>query len=145
MPGNDDVVRAAQQAGADDFIRALPQGYDTIIGERGARLSGGQAQRIALARAFLLDAPLVILDEATANLDPESEAQIQASLERLLIGRTALIIAHRLHTVRAADRIVVLDQGRVAETGTHAELMRGRRTLSAAGGSGRWRSGGAEE
>ena len=123
--GHDEVLRAAQQAGADDFIRALPQGYETIIGERGARLSGGQAQRIALARAFLVDAPLVILDEATANLDPENEAQIQTSLARLLVGRSALIIAHRLNTVRSADRIVVLDQGRVAETGTHAELMRG--------------------
>ena len=147
--GQDDVVQAAQQAGADDFIRALPQGYETVIGERGARLSGGQAQRIALARAFLVDAPLVILDEATANLDPESEAQIQSSLERLLVGRSALIIAHRLHTVRTADRIVVLDQGRVAETGTHAELMASAWTLSAAGrgGSeeGEQRSRGAEE
>ena len=143
--GQDDVVQAAQQAGADDFIRALPQGYETVIGERGARLSGGQAQRIALARAFLVDAPLVILDEATANLDPESEAQIQSSLERLLVGRSALIIAHRLHTVRTADRIVVLDQGRVAETGTHAELM-ARAGLYRRVGRGRERrSRGAEE
>jgi thiol reductant ABC exporter CydC subunit len=121
--GRDEVIWAAVQAGADGLIRALPQGYDTVIGERGARLSGGQAQRIALARAFLLDAPLVVLDEATANLDPESEAQIQASLVQLLAGRTALIIAHRLNTVRSADRIVVLDQGQVAETGTHDDLM----------------------
>ena len=141
----DTVIRAAQQAGADDFIRALPQGYETVIGERGARLSGGQAQRIALARAFLLDAPLVILDEATANLDPESEAQIQSALARLLIGRSALIIAHRLNTVRSADRIVVLDHGLVAETGTHAELMAQFRTLSTVGGSGRRRCRGAEE
>ncbi len=117
------VARAATAAAADDFIRALPQGFDTVIGERGARLSGGQAQRIALARAFLADAPLVILDEATANLDLQTEAAVQAALDRLLAGRSALIIAHRLHTVRAADRIIVLDAGRVVEQGTHEELM----------------------
>ena len=117
------VERAARQASAHDFVQALPQGYDTVIGERGARLSGGEAQRVALARAFLKDAPLLILDEATANLDPESEAQVQEAISRLLLGRTALIIAHRLSTVYRARRIVVVDQGRLAEEGTHASLM----------------------
>jgi len=119
----DEVVRAAKQAHADDFIQALPQGYDTPVGERGARLSGGQAQRIALARAFLKDAPFLILDEATANLDPEEQARIQDSIERLLQGRTALIIAHRLPTVYRADRILVMSDGRVLESGTHATLL----------------------
>ena len=119
----DAVLHAAQLAEADAFIRELPLGYDTVVGERGARLSGGQAQRIALARAFLVDAPLVILDEATANLDAVNEAAVQAALERLLAGRTALIIAHRLNTVRAADRIIVLNDGRVAEIGSHDALM----------------------
>ncbi len=119
----EEIVRAAQAAGADDFIRALPQGYDTLIGERGERLSGGQAQRIALARALLMDAPLVVLDEPTANLDLETEAAVQAGIERLLKGRTAVIIAHRLNTVRAADRIIVLDAGKIVEQGTHDQLM----------------------
>jgi len=110
----DDVIRAAQQAHADEFIRTFPAGYDTLIGERGARLSGGQAQRIALARAFLKDAPLLILDEATSNLDPETEALIQAALAELLQGRTALIVAHRLKTARSADRMVTLERGRIA-------------------------------
>jgi ATP-binding cassette, subfamily C, bacterial CydCD len=120
------VEQAVRDAAAAEFIAALPDGYATRIGERGARLSGGQAQRIALARAFLLEAPLVVLDEATANLDAETEATIDAALDRLLIGRAALIIAHRLHTVRRADRIVVLSGGRVAETGTHDELLAAR-------------------
>jgi thiol reductant ABC exporter CydD subunit len=119
----DEVAWAARQAHAQAFIEALPQGYDTDIGERGTRLSGGQAQRIALARAFLKDAPLLILDEATANLDPQAEALIQEAMERLLRGRTALIIAHRLATVHRADRIVVLDGGRVVEAGSHAALV----------------------
>jgi ABC-type multidrug transport system fused ATPase/permease subunit len=119
----DEVVWAAQQAHAHDFIRALPQGYDTLVGERGARLSGGQAQRIALARAFLKDAPLLILDEATANLDPEEETRIQESMERLMRGRTALVIAHRLPTVYRADQILVMQGGRVVESGTHATLV----------------------
>ena len=119
----DEVAWAAEQAHAHDFIQALPQGYDTLVGERGARLSGGQAQRIALARAFLKDAPLLILDEATANLDPEDEARIQDSMGRLMQGRTALIIAHRLPTVYRADRIVVMADGRAVESGTHATLL----------------------
>ncbi len=118
----DEVAWAARQADIHDFITALPDGYATVFGERGARLSGGQAQRIALARAFLRDAPLLLLDEATAHLDAESEALVQAAIDRLVARRTALIIAHRLRTVIAADRIVVLDQGRVAEVGSHAEL-----------------------
>lgn len=119
----DAVIYAAQQAAAHEFITCLPDGYATSCGERGLRLSGGQAQRIAIARAFLKDAPLVILDEATAHLDRETEDAVQQALERLLAGRTALIIAHRLHTVRSADRIAVLEAARVVESGTHDELM----------------------
>ncbi|MEW5956811.1 MAG: thiol reductant ABC exporter subunit CydD [Chloroflexota bacterium] len=118
-----DLRRAAALAQAASFIETLPHGYDTLIGERGARLSGGQAQRLALARAFLKDAAFIILDEATANLDPETEAQIQTAIEQLLAGRTALIIAHRLSTVQTADQILVLNQGRVVETGTHRTLL----------------------
>jgi ATP-binding cassette subfamily C protein CydD len=119
-----EVIEAAYQARADNFITALPQGYDTIIGERGARLSGGQAQRVALARAFLKDAPYLILDEATANLDPEIAVQIQAAIERLEHGRSALIIAHRLSTIRTVDKILVLDHGQIVETGRHNSLLR---------------------
>ncbi len=119
----DAVMRAAEQAHADAFIRALPQGYATPVGERGARLSGGQAQRIALARAFLKDAPLLLLDEPTANLDPETEALLQDAMARLMHDRTTLIIAHRLTTVASADRIIVIDGGRVAEQGTHHDLL----------------------
>jgi thiol reductant ABC exporter CydD subunit len=117
------VVEAAHAASAHDFISALPQGYDTRCGERGLKLSGGQAQRIAIARAFLRGAPLLILDEATANLDPETEAEIEAALSRLMAGRTVLMIAHRLATVVQADRIVVLDEGRVVEQGSPVELL----------------------
>jgi len=120
---HDQVVRAAQQASAHNFIEALPQGYETLVGEQGTRLSGGEAQRIALARAFLKGAPLLILDEATANLDPEIEDQIQAAIERLLTNRTALLIAHRLGTTYSADRIVVIDRGRVVEQGSHEALL----------------------
>jgi len=119
----DEITLAAQLAHAHEFIQALPQGYDTVIGERGARLSGGQAQRIALARAFLKGAPLLILDEATSNLDPETEALLQDATERLMQGRMTLVIAHRLSTVYRADRIVVMDAGQVVETGTHPSLM----------------------
>jgi len=119
----DDVIRAAQLAHADEFIRALPAGYNTPIGERGARLSGGQTQRIAIARAFLKDAPLLILDEATANLDPDTEVLIQDAIRALLHGRTALVVAHRLRTVMDADQIVVLDGGRVMEIGAHGDLL----------------------
>ncbi len=118
-----EITAAAQAALAHAFILSLPEGYQTRIGERGARLSGGQAQRIALARAFLKNAPLIILDEATANLDPQTEAHINAALRRLCEGRTALIIAHRLGTVYHADQIVVLSGGQVAEIGTHHTLL----------------------
>jgi ATP-binding cassette subfamily C protein CydC len=120
----DDQLRAAARAAmAHDFIEALPQGYDTTIGENGATLSGGQRQRLTIARALLADAPVLLLDEAASNLDTENERLVQRALETARIGRTTLVIAHRLSTVRHADRIVVLDGGRVVETGTHDELL----------------------
>ena len=119
----EEVEAAARAAHALDFIHALPQGFDTMIGENGARLSGGQRQRIAIARAILKDAPILILDEATSALDSESERAVQEALETLMRGRTTLVIAHRLSTVEHADRIVVLAQGRIAEIGSHAELL----------------------
>ena len=118
-----DVVRAAQAAHADGFIRALPMGYDTIIGESGVKLSGGQRQRIAIARALLKDAPILILDEATSSLDTESEREVQNALETLMQGRTSFVIAHRLSTIMSADRIIVLKGGRIVEEGRHAELL----------------------
>ena len=117
------VRQAAQAAHADEFIRALPDGYDTRVGERGISLSGGQRQRIAIARAILKDAPILLLDEATSALDAESEAQVQRALEGLMVGRTTLVIAHRLATVQKAHRILVMDKGRIVEQGTHAELI----------------------
>jgi len=116
--------QAAGDANAADFLRALPDGLDTYMGEGGARLSGGQRQRIAIARALLRDAPLLLLDEATSALDAESERLVQDALDRLMQHRTTIVIAHRLATVRAADRIVVMDDGRIVEEGTHATLTR---------------------
>jgi subfamily B ATP-binding cassette protein MsbA len=120
------VENAAREAAAHDFIMALPNGYDTQVGEAGARLSGGQRQRIAIARAFLKDAPILLLDEATSALDTESEAQVQVALKRLMAGRATILIAHRLSTVRGADRIYVIDKGRIVETGDHAGLIKKR-------------------
>jgi ATP-binding cassette subfamily B protein len=117
------IESAARLAEADGFIRALPQGYDTVVGERGQRLSGGQRQRIALARAILKDPPVLVLDEATAAVDNETEAAIQRSLEHVTAERTTLVIAHRLSTVRHADRIVVMEQGRIVESGRHEQLI----------------------
>ncbi|NLF77790.1 MAG: ABC transporter ATP-binding protein [Chloroflexi bacterium] len=118
-----DIVRAAQVANADAFIRDLPDGYDTLIGERGVKLSGGQKQRLSIARAVLKDAPILILDEATSSVDTQTEILIQEALERLMTGRTTIIIAHRLSTVRNADKIVVLENTHIAEIGTHQELV----------------------
>jgi ATP-binding cassette subfamily B protein len=124
-PGATDaeIEAAARAAAADGFIRALPEGYDTFLGERGARLSGGQRQRIAIARAILKDPPILLLDEATSALDAESERLVQQALEGLMQGRTTIIIAHRLATVQKADRIVVVDHGRIVDAGSHAELV----------------------
>jgi ATP-binding cassette, subfamily B, bacterial MsbA len=119
----DDVVAAARAANAHDFIARLPEGYDTMIGEQGVRLSGGERQRVAIARALLKNAPILILDEATSSLDSEAERQVQEALEHLMENRTTLVIAHRLSTVRRADRIVVLAHGRIVEEGTHSELL----------------------
>jgi subfamily B ATP-binding cassette protein MsbA len=119
----EEIVEAARAANALDFIEAMPQGFDTLIGENGVRLSGGQRQRLAIARALLKNAPLLILDEATSALDTQSERLVQAALETLMQNRTTIVIAHRLSTIENADRIVVMNQGRVAEVGTHAELI----------------------
>jgi len=118
-----DVEAAARAALAHDFILGLPEGYQTVIGERGVRLSGGERQRIAIARAILKNAPILILDEATSALDSESEALVQSALQNLMTGRTVLVIAHRLSTVRRADRIVVIENGTISDIGAHEELM----------------------
>ncbi len=121
---DEEILQACQRAQAHDFIEQLPQGYDTLIGERGVRLSGGQAQRLALARALLRDAPLVLLDEPTAHLDRATEERIQETLERWTRGRTTLVIAHRLRTIRWVDRVVVLENGRLVEQGPPEALLR---------------------
>ncbi|HZZ09371.1 MAG TPA: ABC transporter ATP-binding protein [Paraburkholderia sp.] len=118
-----EIERAARLASAHDFIAELPLGYETLVGERGVKLSGGERQRVAIARAFLADAPILILDEATSSLDSESEVLIQRAMERLMVGRTTLVVAHRLSTVRALDRLLVLDKGRIAEEGSHEKLV----------------------
>lgn len=119
-----EIEEAARQASAHDFIMALPKGYETLVGERGVKLSGGERQRVAIARAFLADAPILILDEATSSLDSESEVLIQQAMGRLMQGRTTLVVAHRLSTVRALDRLLVMDRGRVIEEGSHDALIR---------------------
>jgi ATP-binding cassette subfamily B protein/subfamily B ATP-binding cassette protein MsbA len=118
-----EVEAAAHAAHAHEFITAMPEGYDTLIGERGVKLSGGQKQRVAIARALLKDPPIIIFDEATSNVDSDTEAKIHDALERLIRGRTTLIIAHRLSTLRAVDRLIVLDHGRLVETGRHDDLL----------------------
>jgi len=120
---DEEIVAAARAANAHEFIIAFPDGYDTLVGEKGVNLSGGQRQRIAIARAVLKDPRILILDEATSSLDTESELLVQDALDRLMAGRTTFVIAHRLSTIQKADRILVLDKGRLVEEGTHAALL----------------------
>jgi ATP-binding cassette subfamily B protein len=124
-----EIERAARLANAHEFIGRLPNGYATLVGERGIKLSGGERQRVALARAFLADALILILDEATSSLDSESELLIQEAMARLMRGRTAIVIAHRLSTVRAMDRILVFEKGEIVEEGRHVELVRRERGI----------------
>ncbi len=120
---DEEVREAAEAALVDDFVTRLEDGYESIVGERGVMLSGGQKQRVAIARALLKDAPILLLDEATSALDAESETKVQAALERLMVGRTTLVIAHRLATIKNADRILVMEDGKVLNEGTHDELI----------------------
>ena len=117
------MVQALREANAFEFVDDQPQGWDTVVGERGARLSGGQRQRLAIARALVRDPRILLLDEATTALDPESEELVKEALSRLMRGRTTLVVAHRLSTIRQADRIVVLERGRIVEQGSHDELL----------------------
>lgn len=120
----DEVVEAAKKAMIHDFIMGLPQGYDTLIGENGVGLSGGQKQRVSIARAFLKDAPILILDEMTSNVDPINEVKIQKAISGLSVNRTVVVIAHHLRTIRDADKIIVLDEGEIVEMGEHEELIK---------------------
>jgi ATP-binding cassette subfamily B protein/subfamily B ATP-binding cassette protein MsbA len=119
----DEIMRAAEVARADDFISEMPQGYDTVIGERGVRLSGGQKQRLSIARAVLRNSPILIFDEATAAVDVETEEKIQQAIQELAMNRTIIIVAHRLSTVKRADKIIVIHDGKIVETGNHDELV----------------------
>ena len=141
-PGATDaeIEAAARAAQIDEHLRSLPEGYDTVVGERGYRFSGGEKQRLAIARAVLRDPPVLVLDEATSALDVETERAVQEALDDLSQGRTSIVIAHRLSTVRDADLILVLDHGRIVERGTHAELVAARRPLRRAGRARRRRS-----
>jgi ATP-binding cassette subfamily B protein len=121
---DEEVIRAARLANCEEFIRRLPEGYKTMIGENGATLSGGERQRLSIARAFLKDSPIIILDEIAASLDVENEKKIQDSLNRLILDKTVIIISHRLKSVENADKIVVIDCGRVEASGTHLELLK---------------------
>ena len=120
---DEEIISAAKSAAADSFISELPHGYDTIIGEKGYSLSGGQKQRISIARAFLKNAPILLLDEATSSLDTKSESFVQEAIKKLMKDRTTLVIAHRLSTIINADQIIVLDDGKIVESGNHEELL----------------------